>query len=297
MRCSTTRDRQWFYVDWWLMNHCSWNCSYCHDIIKSGNIPLPDIRDCFRLVDTLTAYIKTKNQKINFNFTGGEVTEWNEFVNLVEYSKTLHHYIKFRSNGNIDRDTWISIIKNSDEVILEIHPEHTLISKFLLALDLSVKQGLRTNVNINMDKDRWEELDSIYDLIKRKYPTISILKKMLFEDPVKNVVPIDYKPEQVVILKKQTGDLLLEYDNGEQEYTDYQTIVLEGKNKFIDHTCSAGLEQLVIDAWGNIYRGHCRMEGKIGNLGHDIIRWPTSSTICRKEVCVNSFDIHATKLL
>lgn len=277
------------------MNHCSWSCSYCHELIRNSSIPFPDIRDCYRLVSDISNKISARSQKINFNFTGGEVTEWNEFPGLVDHCDSLGHYVKFRTNASTDYATWIYLCEKTDEIILEIHPEYTLISKFFLMLDIAIKKSVAVNVIVNMDGSRWTELINLCSIISSKYPAVNIFKKMLFEDPVRNTKPIDYSSEQITELKRQSGDLILENDRGQKEFTDYQTLVLESKNRFLDYSCGAGVEQLVIDAHGNIYRGHCRMGGRIGHLTYDEHNLPLDTVICKKEMCVNSFDIHATK--
>ena len=134
----------------------------------------------------------------------------------------------------------------------------------------------------------------LYDRMQAKWPHIRVNKRMLFEDPVFNTTPRDYTTNQTMELKRQHGDIKI--TQGEQiEYTDYQTMVLEGKNVFKGYQCWAGLEQIVVDAWGRVYRGHCRQGGFMGNIKDKNIVWPTQSKTCALDICRNSFDILATK--
>jgi organic radical activating enzyme len=277
------------------MNHCSWKCSYCHEIIHNGSAPYPDIKDCFRFIDSLVDHIKPNNQQANINFTGGEVTEWNAFPDIINHCFQKGCFVKIRSNANIDIDTWKYLIARANSVQLELHPEHTLISKFLICLAAAVEQGIEVSVTANMTLDHWQKLEDVCLKIANKYPRVNINKRMLFEDPIKNTTPLEYSETQTEEFKNQVFDLEFIDEHGKISHSNYQSMVLEDKNKFQNWNCSAGLEQIVVDAWGTIYRGHCRMGGVIGNLTQETIQWPKNSTVCRKHYCANNFDILATK--
>lgn len=289
------RSSDWFYVDWWLMNHCSWNCSYCHDVIKSGNIDLPNYNDCIRFVDEVVMFSKNKNKICYLNFTGGEVTEWADFSDLIEHSKKQGCRIKFRTNASSSRDQWIKLIENTDELTMEIHPEHTSVAHFLSLLGPAAEKGLSITVNVNMLRDRWEEMEELSQKIQQKYKSVLVFKKMLFQDPVFNTKPDDYKKPQQDELKNQYRDLVF-VDKDQINETNYQTLVLEDNNQFKNWHCAAGVEQIVVDAWGKVYRGHCRFNGYLGSISDRVV-WMEDPAICGIDYCRNSFDIQATKRL
>jgi len=297
VKLHSVRSNQWLYVDWWLMNHCSWRCSYCHERLRNGTIELVGIRDCLRFVESVTAYARSNGKIVDFNFTGGEVTEWNEFPELVQRAKSLGNRVCFRTNANCDINTWQTLIKSVDSLNIDLHPEHTMISKFMLAVDRAVTQGVSVTVTANMMKDRWDELTVTLAAINEKYPQVRVNKRMLFEDPIVNTKPVDYDQQQLEEIRDQRGDLVFTDQSGDQRYTDYQTLVLESKNVFTKWRCDIGLEQIIVDAWGKIQRGHCRVGGKIGEITDDTIYWPSQGVTCISEVCRNAFDIQATKSL
>ena len=78
-------------------------------------------------------------------------------------------------------------------------------------------------------------------------------------------------------------------------YTDYPTMIADKANRFEGFQCSSGQEQLIVDAWGRVARGHCRQGGHLGSIGGSI-KWPTEFITCRKPSCDNAFDILATKI-
>jgi hypothetical protein len=126
------------------------------------------------------------------------------------------------------------------------------------------------------------------------WPDQLVHRKMLFEDPAINKQPMEYKLEHAVKLKRQHGDLIYVNDTGEEEFSDFQTLMLEKKNTFPGQQCMAGVEQLIVDAWGRIKRGHCGQGGLVGKLGIEFTG-VQNSIICKADACRNGFDIQATK--
>jgi hypothetical protein len=71
-------------------------------------------------------------------------------------------------------------------------------------------------------------------------------------------------------------------------------LIADKANRFEGFECSSGQEQIIVDAWGRVARGHCRQGGHLGSIG-GLINWPTTSVVCRRPSCDNAFDILATK--
>ena len=291
---TSTRSPGIFYVNWWLMNHCTWACSYCNEIIRKGNIDLPYLNDCKRFIDDVGLFAATQNKKVRIEFTGGEVTEWTDFLELLTYAYTQNFETQFRTNGNVDLATWQQYLKITNDLQLEYHPEHSSAAHFLLCINSAVAAGISVTVNMNMLQDTWSESEALHDKIKTKWPDLRVNKRMLFEDPVFNTTPVEYTDQQTEQLKRQHGDIKI-IQGDSVEYTDYQTMVLEGTNKFKGYDCWAGVEQVIVDAWGRVYRGHCRQGGFMGNIKDKNVVWPTASKVCTLDSCKNSFDILTTK--
>lgn len=291
---ASTRPQGWFYINWWLMNHCSWSCSYCNETIRNGSINLPYIKDCKNFIDQAHKFASNLGLRLHIDFTGGEVTEWNQFLELISYAKDLDALIKFRSNASAAHDRWQEYMKYTDIVLLEIHPQHTQLSHFFLCVQSARDQNVEVNINVNMLPEKWTELESTLAKIQNRWPEVVINRKMLFDDPVFNTRPKDYSKEQIVLLKNQKSDLILSIGKS-LEYTDYQTLLLEGKNQFAGWRCNIGLEQIIVDAWGHVYKGHCRKNAYMGMISQETINWPLDAHICDLPVCRNSFDIQATK--
>ncbi len=287
------RDHSKFYIDWWLMNHCSWACSYCHTVIRNGSFPLPDIGVCENFVDQAVAQSQSLGKRLEIFYTGGEVTEWYNLPDLLSYAHTRSVTNKIRTNLNIDLETWQDIVPYITEAKVDVHIEHSQLSHLMLLINWTLANtGCKVSVTVNMLPDRWEELNEFVDRLKGKWPKISIWKKMLFKDPIRNTLVVNYTEEQLVTFRTQKGLIL--GSEADKIETSYMSLILDGKNRFINHSCDIGLEQIIVTAEGVIYKGHCRQGGPLGKLGENI-RWPTDPILCQKDRCANGFDICASK--
>lgn len=294
MKLSSNRNTDLFYIDWWLHNHNSHKASYEHDLLHCGNISYPYLKDCKRLIEQTTLYASKLGKRTHISFTGGEVTEWTDFVDLLKYAKDQNCLVRFSTNCTNDTEILESAFRYTDGVNIEIHPEFANVAHTLIILKILSRLDCTVSVNINMMPERWTEMLELYSKIYGKYSNISVTKKMLFDDPIFNTSPQSYNEEQIICLKAQTGDLIIE-DQGHTQYTNFQTLVLEQKNKFTGFKCWAGIEQIIVDAWGRVHRGHCRKNGFMGTISDAEIFWYPEPLICKVEACVNQFDIQATK--
>jgi hypothetical protein len=233
---------------------------------------------------------------MHIDLVGGEVTEYPHLQELLDHAKHLGSKIKLRTNASQSTRDFTQMIQSLDVVSIEFHPEFTQTSHFLLALNqASQVTDLSVYVNINALPERWSEISELEIKIREKWPRFSVSLKMLFEDPVRNTRPLNYQEPQKQQLKRQSGSIVIETDQGDSEYSDYQSMILDERNGFKDWHCGIGIEQIIVDAWGVVRRGHCRQGGSLGQLGQRI-RFDNLPVICQKPKCVNGFDIQATKV-
>ena len=294
MRVEATRPQGWLRVDWWLHNHCTWKCSYCPELLRTGSIPMPSLTPSLAFVDELVAYADSRGFKPKIKFTGGEPLEWTSLEDLLDYAHAQGVSVGLRTNANAGADRWADICPSLTDVEMGYHPEHTQTSVYLLNLDRALTQGVNVRAVFNMLPTRFEETEQVLDKIRNKYPQVGLERRMLFEDPAVNHVPMQYTETQQVKLVRQRGDIKIT-QGSMVSYTDYPTMVSDKTNRFEGMRCNIGLEQLIVDAWGRVRRGHCGQGGSIGTVGGPII-WPTEALVCRKPSCDNAFDILATKI-
>ena len=293
MRVEATRPQGWLWVDWWLLNHCAWKCSYCPELLRTGSIPKPSLSQALAFLDSLVAYSRQQGLRPKIKFTGGEPTEWTSFESLVQSASAQGVSVGLRTNANLDAVAWNSLCSHLTDLEMGYHPEHTQTSVYMLNLDRALDLGLHVRAVFNMLPTRFEETEQLLAKIRNKYPQVSIERRMLFEDPAVNHRPMQYTETQQVKLVRQSGDIKIT-QGSMVSYTDYPTMIADKANRFEGYQCSVGMEQIIVDAWGRVARGHCRQGGHIGSIGGKI-KWPTAPVVCRRPSCDNAFDILATK--
>jgi MoaA/NifB/PqqE/SkfB family radical SAM enzyme len=295
MILKSIRDTQFLYIDWWIHNHCNYNCLYCADIIKNGRIDYPNLENAVSAVEQINQYAKDNKKICNYYITGGEATMWPFLIDLLEKIKYHNSIVKLRSNGSLAIDEWNRMLDFVDYVNLEYHPEFSNPAHFIMSVNSSIKKNKLGSVLFNMIPERWDEIDDIITKIKNIWEDAPIKKKILFNDPVVNQEIKPYEDEQIKQLSNQSGDLIFTDDNQKEIITDYQRLIIEKKNKFINYQCMIGVEQIVIDAYGRVGKGHCRVGGYIGRLGGEL-KFSPKPVQCIREYCINGFDIQATKI-
>lgn len=296
MKLQSKRNHDTFYVNWWLTDHCNYNCSYCPQELKRGEIPFIDLRHAKSFLNKIKLHTDQTGKSVQLDVTGGEITEWAHLNSLLTYSKSLGFFNSVRTNGSKDRAFYDKFFRSIDRIELVFHPEHAQKSHFLMIVTLALSfEDLDTSITIKCLPEFWDDCKEIQKFIESKWKHISVKMQMLFEDPIKNTVVMkNYSEEQLISFENKSGDLVFQDNNGIETITDYQTLVLHKKNVFTSMNCMIGIEQIVVDATGTIYRGHCRQGKVIGTLDGEIF-FPENPKICGRPFCPNAFDIQATK--
>lgn len=279
-----------YVIDWWLMNHSRRQPQSWHPILYQGNIALPWLSDCLRFLDQAQAQAQGQGLGLTIKFTGGEVTEWQDFPELLAQAHTRGIRTEFVTQAQTPALLWQELMMHAQAVTMDYHPGLAQTSVFLLNLDRALAQGVTVRVNLNMTREAWDDLIELEAQIRARDDRVSVYRHLLFDDPVFNTQPQAYSPEQLAAMKEQQCDLIL----GDQ-LTDYTTLVIEARNRYQGWQCRAGLDQCIVDAWGRVFRGHCRYMGYMGRIADTDISWPTEPLICGVEACVNAFDIRSVK--
>lgn len=255
---------------------------------------MPNIRDCLIFVDQIRDHCQAQGFKsADFYITGGEVTEW---PLLPEMIAAIDHHgwsSRIRSNGQSELEVYEKIWKHLQSITLEFHPEFAATAHFAQVISAAIKNSVAVSVTLMMTPERWKELEAWQERLENIWPSLPINRRLLFANPVINTQPLDYSESQIAALINQTG--YLEYwQDDVMITTDFAALAVHGLNRFAGNRCAAGLEQIVVDAWGRVYRGHCRQGGRLGEIGKEI-RFPTEARLCDRPICNNGFDINATK--
>ncbi len=298
-------------VDWGVSNVCNFLCSYCPPRTHAGTYPFMPINKIMdfsqRIIDH---YVKKLKKEVYFLYTGGEVTLFKDFITLIRSQKENGQKVSISSNGSPKLIFWEEAKKYLFQASLSYHVEFTKLNHFINVINL-IKSDVYTHVNIMVHPDHFQEcLDAAFKVLNET-DDVTIDLQIVLRDFIE---PYPYTPEQrkqIVeashdinsrLKLKRTRDsyrglMKLVYDDGSEELTKPGDIITQNKHAWPGWNCYIGLELLVVDISGDIYRSWCGDSGKIGNISDPELNFPSEPHVCSKEWCTGGItDTMVTKI-
>ena len=294
-------------VNWCMGNKCNFSCSYCPMGLHDGSVDWYDYQTVKDFCDNVINHYSPKT--VYFEFTGGEITLWKHFKELCDHLHTENSRIGLITNGSRTMRYWEELKPNIDHVCISFHPEFTDENKFLELVGF-LSDEIRVHANVMMSP---VEFDRCFEVaLKLKdIPNISMALQPLIVDFGAELY--EYTTEQHDILNRQwhltskfiprtktfesyRGAMVTVSDTGERlENWAPNRFISNGLNNWKGWSCHAGVEQMVVDMDGTIYRGWCKVGGGIGHITDKNLNLSTQPIICSKDFCHCNFDIMSRK--
>lgn len=298
----------WFVVNWCLGNTCNYSCSYCPSNLHDGSIKWPELEKIKQFISRVVEQVYPK--KVYFELTGGEVTLYRYFLEICKHCTDLGAKVGLISNGSRTLRWWEENKKYFDHVCLSFHPEFAEPEHFVEVVKI-LNNDVRTHVNIMMSPEQFDYCFAVANKIKN-LGNISMALQPLIHDFGDTV--FDYTDAQKNIFDKQhelitkdiqftrsfdyyRGAMKKIYPDGTGEVSSAHRFISFKTNDWSNWKCYAGVEQIIVDLGGNIFRGWCRVGEKIGNIYDQNLKIPTEPVTCNKTMCHCNFDIMSTKEL
>jgi len=294
-------------INWCLGNVCNYSCTYCPEQLHRGDHKFPPLQTVLNFVDkTLQHY---SGRKLYFEFTGGEVTLWKDLLPLARELKKRQCKIGIISNGSRSIDFYARLIEDIDHICLSFHPESSDEEHFLSVVKLC-SEKIRTHANFMMLPEAFEQALAV-SMRVIEIPNISIALQPLVEElsgPIWS-----YTPSQLKVMNMQgqalvrhikhtrsfeyfRGAMQVTYTSGRQKTLTPQWFISAGQNNWQGWDCYAGLEQIVVDLDGYIYRGWCKAGGSLGKIDDSNLELPSNPIRCPKNNCHCNLDIMTSKI-
>lgn len=296
--------KNWFVVNWCLGNTCNYECSYCPAALHDGSKKWPELETIKNFILKVKEFVP--NKKLYFEFTGGEVTVYKHFLELAQFCKDQKIKIGLISNGARTLRYWEENKHLFDHICLSFHPEHADPMHFIDVVR-SVSDVVTTHVNIMMAPESFDECFAIASQVA-KIPDISLALQPLIVDFGDTLY--EYTEEQKEIFADQNSLFKIPRTRKHRSYRGSMKTInsddiveIKSAHQFIaDHSnnwagwkCWAGLEQLIVDMDGQVYRGWCKVGNAIGHISDPDFKFPTAPVLCDKTMCHCNFDIMCTK--
>jgi len=316
-------------VNWVLGNRCNYKCSYCPQELHDSSEDDFYHPEYFPLIQKFSSEIisqikmRDSEKEVCFLFSGGEITLYVKYFELLEYIKSLGGKVAIVSNGSRPIEFWKNNKNFLDHLALSFHPQYSQIDHFKEIINL-LGNHLPIHVNIMMDPQRFDYCKKVAQELATCAHPFSISLQPLLRDLGSTLY--DYTSEQLKVLKNYSssfhenfslpskinkkqfsyrGDMMIENFNKENhgEKISAGELIARGKNKWTGMQCNAGLENIIIDLDGEVYRSWCflqedhptKKEGHIGNILEPHFKLPNDSILCKKKYCHCTLDIMCTK--
>lgn len=294
-----------FVVNWCLGNTCNYECSYCPDNLHNGSIKWPETEKIKAFITRVAEQVHPR--KLYFEFTGGEVTLYRDFIEICQHVKQLGAKVAMISNGSRTLRWWQENKHYFDHICLSFHPEFGDAEHFIKVVNL-LHDDVRTHVNIMMSPQKFDycydvatRLVNVTNISMALQPLIIDFGDTLYEYTEEQQKKIDDQNQLVrkIITNKQfdyqRGAMSMIFSDGSKLQKSAHRFINDKTNDWSGWHCYSGVEQIIVDLGGHIYRGWCRVGGRIGHI-HDVdLKLPTTPVLCHKTMCHCNFDIMSTK--
>jgi len=297
-------------VNWCFHNICNFKCSYCPTSLHDGSTKGPDLAIVLKACDNIIT--QSKKEKFFFEFTGGEITYYRKFTELMTELKLRDVETGIISNGSRDLKWWFEHKHLFDHICLSFHAEQGDMEHFYDVAAL-LNQTVTTHINIMMLPNKFEELYEFAKRLASEIEGISISMQPLLENMSGSM--FEYTKEQLIILNEHSlpwseniihkpradrktkiyrGELLKVDYSGNKTKTNSAELITRGENNWQGWNCWAGIENIVIDKEGQMFRGWCLQGGTFGNIYEDFTL-PKKPIYCQASFCHCGLDIMSTK--
>ena len=300
----------WFIVNWCLGNTCNFECSYCPDYLHNGTKKWHTVDNIKAVVNKIKKYHPEK--KIYFEFTGGEVSLYKEFIPICQVCMDNDVKVGFITNGSRTLRWWEENKHYFDHVMMSFHSEFADPEHFCKVVEiLHFENRTHCNIMMNPDPDLFDMCVGVANRI-RGMGNVSIALQPLIHDLAGELY--DYTPDQQYVIDNQF-DLITKRIKWTKTFDNYRgnmrairadgsehpksvaphLFINKNTNNWFGWDCHVGVEQMVVDMDGSVYRGWCKVGNSIGNINDVNLVLPTKSIVCDKTLCHCNFDIMSTK--
>ena len=275
-------------IHWSLGNDCNFNCNYCSWELKDGSNPFPSKEKL------IPAYDHLIDQCGDFSFikidlSGGEVTQSTALQHILEQNQDSRIKFKIQSNASAHVYWWRAVINHLYELELSYHASSSFDHFFEVVK--AVSEHIRPTIHIPLTPETWEVQCIAYNKLKVFGYNVNL--QLLYSNYTKgNSKYYEYSKEQWDYYYRERG-----IDPDDKPVVE-QTIEFKRShdlNNYYGHMCWAGVEQFVIDNFGNVWRGWCQSDGILGNIYDKTFLLNKQPMPCPKRQCRNGFDLLARK--
>ena len=308
--------KEWVRIEWNMGRRCNFDCSYCgadlHDN-KSKHLPFEKFDDAVRTMREFYA-----DKQIRMSLTGGEPFVHPRILDILQlFPKYGVDEVSTITNGSLPLKKYQTALEYIDNLIFSWHFEFLRVDHMKHVLsNLNRKQ---VKVHLMYLPGQLEEIKGVVDWLNdnnvkfnvRRIRPMTNLQTGEVNKPYSSGMKFAgiqyggaenyYSQEELDYLKTfnkaGTAELNCELFTKQEQWLDNVNTLTKNKwNTFKRWKCMAGIETLMIDNDGSVYRATCKQGGVLGNIetGFTLEEDPV---LCMKQWCNCAADLNTTKWL
>jgi MoaA/NifB/PqqE/SkfB family radical SAM enzyme len=283
-------------VEWNLGKRCNLDCAYCPEYIHDNHSPHTDIE---KLISTV-AVLNVLEAPVRLSLTGGEPSVHPQIEELLAAISAAENisWVSMTTNGTRTGKWYVDQSQYLDQYVFSLHYEKNKTSTMEhITAFASAKLDTKILVHImahhkymdavKQDALRFQSLNIPYVVRRIRWTEGN---HDLFDD-------MRYDADDLKWIKDATATvepncLIDDFD----QMMHANDVIKLHLNQFKDWSCNAGIESLMINWDGEVYRATCRVGGSLGNIYNGSFMVPQDAVICTRNWCTCEADIPLTKL-
>jgi sulfatase maturation enzyme AslB (radical SAM superfamily) len=278
-------------IQWQIGNQCNFRCDYCHGDYHDGSNPMLDHEQVLKAFGNLKESI-TSHEEVHLEFLGGEPTISRPVREIITSSNDQRFKFDLTTNASADLDWWRKASPHLNTISLAWHgmgdTTHFLEVVKLLSSTRPVT-ALPIVINAEPWTLKWARAVEVYNQLKQQGHNVKL--KLLFANHNKgNNRYLNYSQDQFDFWTKENNIEVPEQEKKPVEWVENQLYT-----DYKGHLCWAGVDQIVIDYFGYVYRGWCKVGSGYGNIFDKPFKLDSNPKVCTRVLCKNGFDQQAKK--
>ena len=275
-------------IDWSMGNEVDFYVPYLHRDFQRGDKPFPSketIMQFFYNVNQ-SQRITNSNRVLNWKLLGGEVTRHPEFLEIAREISSESGGLHIHSCGTRPQEFWEEATQYLSHVTFDWHPEW--VSEDQLMQVIETLQDTAWDIETWINPDNYTFCQEAKESIQHKTDT-KANQRLVFKDVNRNIG--DYSEEHTEELKNEedTDGFVCVHNDYSVEYINHNAMAIDRRRCFTNWLCNAGVDQIIIDMQGDIWRGWCFIQ-KLGTIYDDKFELPDQPIQCDRVACYNGFD-------
>lgn len=277
-------------IEWNIGKRCNFDCTYCPVEIHDNHSPHSNIELLKSTVDKLSKIGKP----LRISFTGGEPCVHPNISNLFCYARKHASWLNVTTNGTRTAKWYAK--QPLDHIVFSLHFETEDWSRCLHnIIDTHKLTDIPIQVNVMAHHNHMSNVKSAVKLLensKVKY----VIRRIRWTEKHDLFNDIRYNAEDLEWILSREATSLPNCKVNDEYYIHANDIIKLHRNKFKGWQCNIGLESLMINWDGEVYRATCRVGGSLGNIYKGNFEIPAKPISCTRTWCTCAADIPITKV-